>query len=820
MSAIATQLAPPAPARVACSHCGLPVPPADVAAVASEPSYCCGACRIAADAIRSAGFESYYALRDRYQQELERSRSTGKQFAEFDDTVFVERHVVAVEDGQHTCELYLEGTHCAACVWLVERLPRVVPGLVESRLDLGRSIVRLRWEAAAVPLSAIARALDRFGYAPHPATAADARRSRRKADRAALVRIGVAGACAGNVMLLSAALYSGMFEGMDETTRVAFEILSAIIGTLSVVWPGRVFFKGAIAAMRVRSWHLDMPIALALAAGTVTGIANIIFGLGELYFDSVTMLVFFLLAGRWLQDRGVRSAADAVELLRSLTPVTAHAVRDDGTIEDVASFSLEPGQTVEIHPGETAPVDGIVVEGRSTLDNAILTGEPRPIETSVGDPVAAGAVNLAGTLRVRAEAVGADTRLGTVLQQVERLGAERVPFLGRADRVAGPFVIIMLLLAAVCVAIWAPIDPHEAIKHTTALLIVVCPCALALATPLVTAAAVHKAARTGVLVKSADTFEKLAIPGTVFLDKTGTLTHGEFTIIDHIGDPSILPMAAAIERDSPHPLARPLERYDERHSAADVLHEAGLGVIGTVQGVAVAIGRRAWAEAVGASFSNEQIAFADHAARLGHTPVFIASADGRSSVLAMGDRVRDESACFVETLQGLGWDVTILSGDRQETVAAVAEQLGVRPGRALGGCTPEQKLAAVKSATKRGVAVMVGDGVNDAAALAAATAGLAVHGGTEASLAAADATLIKPGLAPLSALFTGSRRVRSAVVRCLGASLCYNVLAASAALLGLISPLVAAVLMPISSLTVVLLALSAKTITRPQDATP
>ncbi|MEM8758536.1 MAG: heavy metal translocating P-type ATPase [Planctomycetota bacterium] len=810
-----------------CTHCGLGVP-AGLIEPGESKQFCCGACKIAHSAITAAGFEDYYALRERLDASPDRSKSSGGGFEAFDDPGFTSMHVTAEPDGSLSCELYLEGVHCAACVWLVERLPRVAQGVREARLDLGRSLVRLRWDPSAIGLSAAARALDRFGYRPHPATASSQRDARRAADRAGLIRVGVAGACAGNVMLLAAALYSGMLDGMDEGTRNAFRLLSAAIAFVSVVWPGRVFFTGAFAALRVRAWHLDMPIALALGVGLVTGVIHSVRGQGEVYFDSVTMLVFFLLVGRWLQDRGVRAAADSVELLYSLTPSAARRVEADGSVREVPSSTLEPGDLVELRAGEPSPVDGVIESGRTTVDASVITGEPRPVVSGEGDRIAAGSMNVSSTVRMRAEAVGVETRLGRVMRTIERLGRERVPFLGRADRMAGPFVIVVSTLAVICIAAWWRAGAELAIEHATALLIVACPCALALATPLVTAAAVGRAARAGVLVKGAETFERLSArrggrlggPGLVLLDKTGTLTEGAFRLLGCEGEASVLPMAAALERESSHPIAAALGEADDRGlSASGVSHVHGFGVVGEVSGpvsagVRVAVGRAAWvAERVGA-VPGEVLAAAERAAGEGHTSIVIGSSDGRFAAAVLGDRIRDDARAMVDALRSRGWRVGVLSGDREETVRSVAASLGIDGALARGGASPEDKLARVEAALADGPVVMIGDGVNDAAALAKATVGIAVHGGAEASLAAADVYVTEPELSRVVELFDGSRRTVLAVKRCLGASLAYNVTASSLAMLGLITPLLAAVIMPSSSLTVVCLALGARTFLR------
>lgn len=796
---------------VRCTHCGLGVPRGLVEACRAE-QFCCGACRTACDAIRACGLGAYYELREKLGENARPARSTGGRYEAFDSETFRRVHVrVSPETGLASCELYLEGVHCAACVWLVERAPQIVEGLVESRLELGRSLVRLVWDLQRVQISEVARAIDLLGYRAHPPSRGSQRALRRSGDRRALVRIGIAGAFAGNAMLLAVALYAGMFEGMDAGTRLAFRLISGVLGVLSVVWPGRVFFQGAIAAVRTRTWHLDMPIVLALAVGLVAGLVNALRDAGEVYFDTITMLVFLLLIGRWLQQRGQRVAADALELLFALTSATAHVVAEDGSVCDEPIEDVVPGVRVEVLAGESVPVDGVIVSGETHVDQSVMTGESRPVAAGVGDRVAAGAVNLSAPVRIVAEAVGDQTRLGRVMRDIERHAREQTPIVGHANRIAGVFVAVVLALAGITLAVWLPRGVEPAIGHATALLIVCCPCALAMATPLVTAVAVGRAAKSGVLIKGAGAFEHITRPGLVYLDKTGTLTRGEFRLLQWIGDDSVAEAASALERGSQHPIAQALAEGGGALEAEAVEHRVGLGVVGVVGGERYAIGSARLMSEISASVPEKIAHGVEAAASEGHTPVLVARGGAVVAAAVLGDELREDSAEVVQQLAAMGWRVGILSGDREGVVNAVAARLGIAPELARGGMSPEGKLVAVEEARAEGPVVMVGDGVNDAAALARASFGIALQGGAEASLAAAHAYIVGDDLTKVPAILVGAGRTVSAVKRSLAASLGYNAVAVALAMAGVLSPLVAAVLMPASSLTVLAIALRSRT---------
>ena len=795
---------PKRPTRTACVHCSLPVPSGRLPA--QGDAFCCTGCEAAYAAIRSCGLEEFYALREKTQSEAVPALEGQGGYEAFDDDAFTARHCRTLPGGLSACEVYLEGMHCAACVWLLERAPRMIPGLKSLEVDYGRHTARAVWNPNVTTLSSICRSVASLGYRPSAVEPSATRSARAREERAALVRLGVAGACAGNVMLLAFALYSGVSSPIGEPYYSVFRWLSAAIGVLSIAWPGRVFFVSALAALRTRAWSLDAPVALALFIGATAGVTNVVRGSGEIYFDTLTMLVFLLLGGRWLQSRHQRLALDAVELLFSVMPRTSCVIDADGERREVASDALEPGMVVEIRANDTVPADGIIVTGEATLDESILTGESTPVVRTIGEPVWAGALNISSVMRVRVESVGRATRVGRVMALIERLSQSRTPVIGSAERVARPFVGAVLLLAAITFAIHVWSGVELAIEHAVALLIVCCPCAAALATPIATTLAIAQLARRGTLVKGGDVFEAFDCPSRLLLDKTGTVTDGRFLIRDWVGDESLRPVIAAMETGIAHPIAATLAMAaPPATGVTGIAHAPGLGVSAVWQNHDVLVGSQNLMRTKGLEFPSWVTRLQEDAGKRGQT-VVCAAVDGeiRAAVL-LGDEVRADSPRAVEDLTSLGFTVELLSGDAPGVVENVAQRVGVPVCE--GAATPERKHERVGSLVEAGErVVMVGDGVNDASALAAATAGVAVSGGAEASLAAADVYMREPGLAPLVDLARVSRRTVRAVRRCLTVALAYNAFAASLAVAGLISPLVAAIIMPISSLSVVSMA--------------
>jgi len=753
-------------------------------------------------AITAAGADRFYRLRPAESGRPAKPSERGYQ--EMDHPGFQRLQVRAQPDGLLATELYLPQVHCAACVWLLERLPFMEPAVAEARLDLRRGLLALRWDPVQATLSSLARRLDSLGYPPHPASAARQRVQRRTEDRRQLLRIALAGALAGNVMLFAFALYGGAFAGIAREHRLLFRWGSMLLALAALFGPGRLFLRGAVAGLRARRAHMDLPVTLGLCAAAGWSALNTVRDSGEVYFDTVALLIFLLLLGRWLQHRQRRRAQDAIEQIFSLTPAHAHRVVDGG-VRDVPLESLEPGDSLRVLAGETIPADGELLEGQTTLDLAVLTGESRPVPARAPQQVQAGTVNLSAPILLRVRAVGEATRLGRLMRLVERAAERRAPVEQLADRVAAWFVMAVLALALLTAGLWLWLDPSRALENAVAMLIVTCPCALGLATPLALVAAVGRAAKRGILIKGGDTLESLASPGLAWLDKTGTLTEGDSQLLRWEGPSELLAAAAALERQVQHPVARAVVRAAAQlpERAASEVQRAQRGVSGRVGEQRIQLGSRAWLEQQGLTIPPLIASQGEAMASDGLSPVLVAQDGLVCGIGGVGDPIRPEAPAALSALRSLGWQPGLLSGDHPQVVAAVGHQLGLPEERTLGQVSPERKLAVVESGARLGPVFMVGDGVNDAAALSAATVGIAVRGGAEASLAAADVYLVRPGLRPLVELVQGARRTMGIIRRNLAVSLAYNLVGASLAMAGLISPLVAAVLMPLSSLTVV-----------------
>lgn len=814
--------------HVACAHCGLPVPPALRSA---DPAFCCSSCRTVHGILQDSGLDAtYYRLKESAPAKGRlRPPPTGTPeslLLELDSPDFLETYAAPLDGGLYRTELYLDGVHCAACVWLVERLPQHVEGVASARLNLTRGRLALTWHPGIIALSDIARWLARFGYPVQPRVPGGAAENRApqgasRAEKQLLIRVGVAWALAGNVMLLAFALYGGLDVDMTGLGGAA-RWLSMLLAVPAVAYGGSVFFQRAWASLRLaararslRYVHMDTPISAGILTGFAASAWATIFGQGEIWFDSITVLIAALLTARWLQLRAQRLAGDASDQLLALLPTVARRFFDDGQTERVRANDLTAGQLVRVQPGELIPVDGTVHDGESHVGHAVLTGESRPIFVRRGTAVFAGTINETSPLTVQVARTGQQTRIGSLISWVSEPADAMHPLSGRssrpsilhaADALGGWFSISVLVLAGVSAVFWSLVDPSRAVSHVVALLVITCPCALGMATPLALAVGLGRAARRGLFIKGEAVLERATSITAVVLDKTGTITEGAMRIDAFEGAAGAMERAASVEAGLGHPIARAFSAWAdgrELSAATEVRLVPSTGVEARVAGRRVRVGRPAWILETATVPENLQGAAARMAAG-GRTPVAIEVDGALVAVASITDPVRSDARATIDWLS-TRTEVWICSGDNEATTRHIAERVGVPPGRALGAASPENKKLLVERLQKLGHRVLVvGDGVNDTPALRAANIGLAVADGSAASRMAAHVYVTRPGLGAARDLVEHSGHVLHVVRRNLTFSLAYNVIGAGAALAGLVTPLFAAVAMPVSSFVVVL----------------
>lgn len=783
--------------EASCRHCGQPIPPR----LAGD--FCCHGCATAWTILHEGGFDAYYALRERLGESGRPVESSGASFLELEDPVWLASCATAdPEVGE--ADLMLSGLQCAACVWLVERALDRMPGVEEARVDLPRGRLRVRWRTGTTSLASAARFLDRLGYRVQPYRASDREAVRRQEERTLWLRLGISGAAAGNLMLLAVPAWVGEGTSLAPSHERFFAWVSLLVSLPVVTWAAMPFHRAAWQALRMRMLHIDLPLSLGILLVWSGSALAVVTDGGGIYFDSMAALVFFMLLGRYVMMRGHRRAERASESLLALGAATARRQTVDGW-EEVPATRLVVGDVILAGVGESLPADGEIVRGRSRVDVRILTGEARPQRVETGDAVVAGTTNLHAPIEVRLTAVGEARRIARLARLAQEAASGRAPIVRLADRLAGLFVGMTLVLSFGTGIVLAAAGSERALTSAVAVAVVLCPCALGLATPLALAVAQGKAARRGAMVKGAEAVERLSAVRTIVLDKTGTVTLGEPRIIRWYGLSSLdgrplLDLVAALEAHSTHPLAGAFTAAGSTAGldVSDVVEQPGMGIEGVVEGLRLQVGGERWLGRGALPHDEPPMADASHV---------VVAIDGRVVAGAwLADELQPAAIEAVESLRRAGFELVLLSGDRPAAVVDVAARLGI--ARAEGGASPEDKLRLLAELRRRGRVAMVGDGVNDAAAMAAADVGVAVRGAAEPALEAADVYFVSGGLQGLPDVLTVSRRAMRTIHRNVGFSLMYNVVGAGLAVSGWIGPLGAALLMPASSLTVLLSSLA------------
>jgi Cu2+-exporting ATPase len=705
--------------------------------------------------------------------------------------------------------LFLDGLRCASCVNRVERDLRAAPGVREASVSYTSHRALVRFDPRATSPEALVARVAALGFAATPYDPASLERPARDQSRAALVRLLVAAFLAMNVMWLAIALYIGAREGMEPDVRRALRWLVIALSVPSVAWCAAPFWRGAWKGLARRELTLDVPVVLGVATAFVANVVGTVAEAPELYVDSAAVIVFLVLLGRTLEQRARGRASAAVDALAALAPETARRRTAQG-VEQVPLAELRAGDRVVVPAGERVPADGRLLEGAAELDESPFTGEARPALRRAGDVLCGGARNLLAEIELELVARPSEGTLGRMVALLERAQAEKPRIQRAVDRVASVFAPAVLALAAATAlgrfALGAA--PLDAALAAAAVLLVACPCALGLATPAAITAALGRAAGLGILVKRGEALERCAKTARAVLDKTGTLTAGRFALREAlpaagVSESELLAAAVEAEGEATHPIARALRAAaPEAKPGARVRRVvAGAGVEAGEGAEALRAGTGAWLEASGALLPTALAGRAAALARSGHTLVWVAQGARVLGVLALWDPPRPDAAEAVAKLGRLGVAVELVTGDHADAAALAAEAAGV--SQVLSGASPEAKVERIRAARAAGEVVLaLGDGINDAAALAAADLGVAMAAGSDVTLHAADAVIASPRLGAAADLVELSRATGARIRENLALAVAYNAVAVPLAIAGVIGPLSAAIAMSLSSLAV------------------
>ncbi|OIQ77542.1 copper-exporting P-type ATPase A [mine drainage metagenome] len=795
-----------------CYHCGLPVP-ADSryrVRILGEPrDLCCHGCQAVAESIVANGLEDYYRYRTELPKTADELVPDELRRLDLYDHPEVQKSFVAPADGHlRQASLILEGITCAACIWLNERHLKQLPGVVEVSVNYASHRARVTWDESRIKLSTILVEIRKLGYQAHPFNAQQQEALRQQRRRLDIRRLAVAGICTGQVMMLGVALYAGAATGMDMATEQLMRWFSLLLTVPAVIYAAMPFYRSAWRALLRGQLGMDLPITLGILIGFGGSVWATVQGAGVVYYDTITMLIFFLLSTRFMEQGAREKSVEAAENLLRLVPAMATRLDTEGQQVLVPVHELSPGELILSRPGETIAADGVVEQGDSHADESLLTGESRPLPKTVGERVFAGSVNFESPLLIRVSNVGEETVLAGIVRLLDRAQAQKPRLAQVADRVAAYFTYALLFLVVLVALAWWYIDAARAFEITLAVLVVSCPCALSLAAPAVFAAAGSHLVRRGVLLTRGHALETLARATHFVFDKTGTLTLGRPVLLQTLALSDLpaqdcLLLAASLEQASEHPLARSFLQATQHRSLPAVSSSEnvpGQGVAGVVGGRRYSLGNAALTPGLAATLQP------DAELPLGATVVWLCDDATVLAAFVLADTLRPQAREMVAGLKQRGIHVSIMSGDSLDAVACQAGELGVDDWQA--GLLPQQKLAALRALQAQGAVVaMVGDGINDAPVLAGAQVSIAMGSGTQMARTTGDVVLLTENLLEIDHAVATSRFGLQVIRQNFAWALGYNLLVVPFAATGHISPWLAALGMSMSSLVVVLNAL-------------
>ena len=809
-----------------CFHCDLPVLDAgfQLEIQGQTRDFCCEGCRQAADTIVQCGLGDYYQYRDSPSESLKDSTGSDPLLEryQFYNEPEVHQNFIRYEDQQWRANLVIEGIHCAACVWLIEKRLLQLPGVEQATVNLATHQASIRFDSSQLIPAELFATVHQLGYRAKPFRHDATATTLEKTQKDFLKRIGVAGLGMMQVMMNAFAIYLGDIEWRYENLLRWTSLILTTPVILYSAWP---FFQAAIRDLKSRHLSMDVPVSLALVLAFAASVWATVAQQGETYFESVTMFTFFLLVGRFLEFRARRALNLSGNGLDDLLPAMAHKLEADQQLADVACHKLKVGDHIVIQPGELVPVDGNVISGHSNLDESALNGEFQTKRKSPGDEVFAGSINADGVLTMAVTKEVSHSTVSSMIRLLERAAQDKPPLVSFADRLASIFVALVLVLSATTGIVWYFIEPSQAFWVALSVLVVTCPCALSLATPVALTTATSHLRSLGILPTRGHALQALADTEAVVFDKTGTLTQGQFTLVKqhfHSGYSAELVqgIAKSLELHSEHPIAQPFKTLATARQPVDAVEVVvGQGIKGQLMGDQsqalngeVRLGN---AEFCGLKDSLKDLTKSDDQGQwiflsLVKPADFKSEKSQASSSTLLGsfllrDEIRSDTPATIDELRDLHLPTHLLTGDPSNQGQEVAHNLSMTSAQT--NQTPEGKVSFLKQLQSQLRVTMVGDGINDAPVMAQANVSIAMASGTELTRQNADVLLLNNHLSRIPTAILLARKCQRIVKENLGWALAYNVVVLPAAMMGFITPWMAAVGMSFSSLIVVVNAL-------------
>ena len=787
-----------------CYHCGTANPAGGhwrAILDGSERCFCCAGCMAIAQTIRAAGLMGFYAQRNR----LAERPGSADDYATYDAAGDAAGWIAHVDADLREASLLLEGIQCAACVWLNEEYLKRQPGVVAVAVNFATRRAQVRWDSRVTRLSEVLRAIAAIGYRAYPYDPARREALAGRESKALLTRTAVALLSMMQVMMFAVPAYISV-DGVEPQFQELLGWASLALTLPVVCYSAAPFFRGALRDVILGHFGMNVPVALGVGGAFVASAWATLNGSGAVYYDSVTMFVALLLCARYVELRAQQRAGEALEAVAPELPATAERLTRypaELTCDVIAAAALVADDLVRIASGAIVPADGEVVEGRSSVEEAVLTGESWPRAKEPGDRVLAGSINRDSPLIVRVHKAGASTALAQIARLAERAVNQRPRVAQLADRAAAGFVTSLLVIALVTGLAWWIIDPDHALTAVFAVLVVSCPCALSLATPAALSAAVGALGRRRILVVRGRALEALTRVHHIVFDKTGTLTTGQIRLIDVVplgrrGRDHCVALASTLEQGSAHPIARALPLRKSTAPAEAISSHPGSGVEGIIAGRRYRFGRPQWV----AELHGTPLPDCAHNVIAAATPAALADDSGWLAWFTFGDALRPGVPTMIGELRRRGIRVSLLSGDRTATAECIARLAGIEDVH--GELRPEDKQAFITELQARGSAVgMVGDGINDAASLAQADVSLSFSSAADLARWSSDIILLGDDVIRIADALDIARRTRLVIMQNIAWALVYNTVAIPLAALGMLTPLIATLGMSASSLLVV-----------------
>lgn len=785
-----------------CYHCSLAVNEHNKiqAEVQDEVrDFCCVGCASVCQTIYGSGLGSFY---DKQSGNILPAVELEYPLEFYDSDAFQTPFLESAEPGTKTITLISDTIHCAACVWLIEKSLMAIKGVVWARVNLTDKRIRLNWRDEEVALSTLMQRLADLGYAAMPYEQNLAEASANKKNKQMLYRIGFAAFTMMNLMWISIAMYTGAAEGKYYGY---FQYLSFALATPTLFYSGWGFLQSAYFGIKNGFMNMDVPISIG-ALTTYIYSTYVLLGFSsstEVYFDTVVNFIFVILIGRYLEASSKKSALSASSSLQQLQPKVALVRRDDQeVITPISNIGI--GDVVLIKPGERIAVDATVIRGKSSVDESLLTGESLPISKDLGDEVFAGSVNANGALEVEVTQLARNSTLSKIVDLVENTKQTKTSIVCTIDRIIPYFVSTTILLALLTFWYWYPQDFDLALLSGVSVLIITCPCAFGLATPMSIAVASGAAAKKKILIKNGDALELLDRVENIVFDKTGTLTMGSFSlakVVCEMEETRFIKLVSSIEKNSEHPLAIAIVQANESkdfHAVDQFESMPGSGVQANIDEQQYRVGNLGFMPHAPAS---ELLTQAQALEQTGSSCIWCADMQQVLGFIALKDRVKADARQSIEQLKTMGKNITMLTGDSPSVAQCVADELGI--DRVIAGVLPSDKAEHVKRIQQSGVTLMVGDGVNDAPALVQADTSIAIGSGSDISAQHADVVVLKSTLAPIVQALSLSRNTQRIIKQNIVFALSYNAVMIPLAMMAKATPLFAAIVMPISSIIVI-----------------